>query len=268
MRTRRLRRSGAASAATLIAAVLSVLLPASPAQALPAGTGWSGSWDYYTATSFRYSGTLPGVRLTGYATDNSGTGSTVGTIEDTADDNRCARVLIYAYGAGYIADQTTCGNGTARTYNTGNFHQGLLVILYRTVPGTGAQDKGFHIFIPSSSDDSGLRSVGTGASWSYYTPTAFRYRVVRPGVRLTGYGSHQAADLRSSLNTVENTGTAAGCASGTVTAGVSTSGSSCTPGGSRSFSRFDLQGNLQARACHQALQATRRCLPLNVPQPW
>jgi hypothetical protein len=265
MSRRRLRWSACA----LIAVVTAALLPGAPAWALPTGTGWSGSWDYYTTTSFRYAGTLPGVRLTGYTTDSAGTGTTVGTIEDIADDGRCARVQIYAYGVGYIADRTTCGSGTYRTYSTGSFSQGLLVVLTRTVASTGAQDKGFHIYIPGSAADAQLRTVGTGATWSYYTSTSFQYKVTRPGVRLTGYGSHQAADRRSALNVVERTATLAGCASGSVSGGgVSTSGSTCAAGGSATFSRFDLRYGLEASACFQPVFGTRRCLPVNIPEPW
>ena len=254
--------------AALAAALVAALLPASPALALPSGSGWSASWSYYHPTAYQYAGTLPGVRLTGYATDNSGTSTTVGTIEDTADDGRCARVMLYANGVGYVADRTTCGSGSHLTYSTASYSQGLLVMVYRMVAGTSTHDKGFAMFVPGSSADPELRTVGTGASWSYYTSAAFQYTATRPGVRLTGYGAHQYTDQRSSLNTVEKTAATVGCATAKVTGGVSTSGGTCVNGGSTSFSRADLTNNLEASACYQPVPGTRRCLAVGIPEPW
>ncbi|WP_158554077.1 hypothetical protein [Micromonospora deserti] len=269
MRIHRRRRSaGVLLVAAAVSGLVAALLPASPALALPSGSGWSASWSYYHPTAYQYAGTLPGVRLTGYATDSSGTSGTVGTIEDTADDARCARVMLYAYGVGYIADRTTCGNGTSLSYTTASYSQGLLVIVYRMMPGTSTHDKGFYLHIPGSATDPQLRTVGTGASWSYYTSTAFQYTVTRPGVRLTGYGSHQAGDRRSSLNTVQKTAAAVGCATAKVTGGTATSGGTCVTGGSASFSRFDLTNNLEASACYQPIPGSQRCLALNIPEPW
>lgn len=269
MHHRRWRRAGATLAATLVATLLVTLLPASPAlAALPSGTGWSGSWSYYHPNGYQYAGTLPGVQLTGYASDYSGTSNTVGTIQDTANDARCARALIYAYGVGYIADKTTCGNGTSLSYNTVSYSQGLLVIVYRMIQGTSNHDKGFHIFIPGSATDPGLRTVGTGGSWSYYTSTSFQYEVTRPGARLLGFGSHQALDQRSALNTLQKTAATVGCASGSVTGGVASTGSTCVNGGQVNFHRFDFSNNLEASACYQPSGGTKRCLPLNIPEPW
>ncbi|MFG3423123.1 hypothetical protein ACIBTZ_16505 [Micromonospora sp. NPDC049460] len=269
MRTHpRWRSTGAMLVAALATALVAALLPASPAFALPSGSGWSASWSYYHPSAYQYAGTLPGVRLTGYATDNSGTSTTVGTIEDTAADSRCARVMLYANGVGYIADRTTCGNGSYLTYSTGSYSQGLLVIVYRMIPGTTTHDKGFAMFVPGSSADPELRTVGTGASWSYYTSTAFQYTVTRPGVRLTGYGAHQYADQRSSLNTVEKTAGTVGCATAKVTGGVTTSGGTCVNGGSTSFHRSDLTNNLEASACYQPIPGTQRCVAISIPEPW
>ncbi|RIV38036.1 hypothetical protein D2L64_13925 [Micromonospora radicis] len=255
-------------AAALVVTIAAALLPAAPASALPSGTGWSASWNYYHPAAYQYSGTLPGVRLTGYATDEAGTSATLGTIEDTAADGRCARVLLYANGVGYIADRTTCGNGTSLSYTTTSYSQGLLVIVYRMIDGTNTHDKGFHLFIPGSATDAGLRTVGTGASWSYYTSTAFQYAITRSGVSQIGYGAHQSGDLRSSLNTVQKTAATVGCATGKVTGGTTVTGSTCVNGGTASFHRPDHSNNLEATACYQPVPGTQRCLALNIPEPW
>lgn len=268
VRTR--RRRLAPIAALLVAAVVGALLPAAPAQALPSGAGWSGSWNYYASDAFQVAGTLPGVEVTGFASDVGGNRALFGSIEDTADDGRCARVAMYSYDlSSYVVDEDSCGVGNWTTFSTGNFTGALLVALFRMIPNSTSYDKSSYIYIPTSTEDSGLRTVGTGASWSYYTPDAFQYSIVRSGVELTGYGAHQSFDLRSSLNTVENTGTGSGCASASVTAGsLSTSGSTCTSGGYDTFSRFDLDGNLSAEACYQPTGGIKRCVPLVVPEPW
>jgi len=264
------RRSLVTLTAMLAATLVGALLTASPAQALPSGTGWSGSWNYYATNAFEVAGTLPGVKLTGFASDTSGNRALFGTIEDTADDGKCARVYIYSSShSDYIVDKNACGGGNYTTFSTPNFTGGLLVIIQRVLPGTTSADKGLYVNIPSSSDDAGLRTVGTGASWSYYTSTAFQYTVVRAGVKLTGYGSHTGADWRTSLNTVEKTATNSGCASASVSAGSkSTNGSTCTNGGAANFAHFELDGTLVANACYQPTGSTQRCVPLHVPEPW
>ncbi|RKN51042.1 hypothetical protein [Micromonospora endolithica] len=266
---RRYRQTAATLTAALVTALVAALLPAAPAMAtLPSGSGWSASWSYYHPSAYQYAGTLPGVRLTGYANDSAGTANTVGTIEDTANDGRCARVLLYAYGVGYVADRTTCGSGTYLTYSTGTYSQGLLVIVYRMISGTTTNDKGFYIYIPPSAADPELRTVGTGGSWSYYTSSSFQYTVTRPGVKLTGYGTGNSFDERSSLSTVQKTATNVGCATATVTGGTAASGGTCVNGGSTSFTRFDHTNNLEASACYQPSPGTRRCLALVIPEPW
>lgn len=260
--------TGVTLVVALVTALVAALLPASPALALPSGSGWSASWSYYHPAAYQYAGTLPGVELIGYATDNSGVSNALGTIRDTANDSRCARVMLYANGVGYLADRTTCGAGSELSFTTGSYQQGLLVIVYRMIQGTNNHDKGFYLYIPPSLNDAQLRTVGTGASWSYYTSTSFQYSITRPGVRLTGYGSHQSFDQRSSLNTVQKTATSLGCASGRVAGGTVTTGSTCANGGSTSFSRFDHTNNLEASACYQPTFGTNRCLALNIPEPW
>lgn len=263
-------RAAAGLAAAMSFALVALVLPASPAHALPSGTSWSGSWNYYATNAIQYAATLPGVKLTGYATDNGGTRTTVGTIQDVGDDNRCARVQLYAAGVGYIADKTTCGNGSYLTYGTGAFHEGLLVVVYRMLPnGSTTSDKSFHIYIPPSTGDAELRTVGTGTSWSYYTAEAFQYQIVRPGVKLTGYGTTQTGDKRSSLNTVSKTATGGGCVTGKARAGGGTaiSGSTCAAGGYTTFGTFAFTGFIEAEACYRPTSGTNRCTTVNVPEP-
>ncbi|TDB74595.1 hypothetical protein [Micromonospora sp. KC721] len=261
----------AALAALLAAMLVGAGLTASPAQAaLPSGTGWSGSWNYRGVDTIDVAGTLPGVELIGTASDTFGTRALFGTIMDTANDNRCARVHIYSTShQAYVVDKQACGAGSGTPFMATNLTGGLLVIIQRVTPGTTTADKGHYLTIPGSADDADLRSAGTGASWSYYAPDAFQYSVVRSGVKLTGYGSHNSLDQRSSLNTVEKTVTSAGCASASVSAGVTkVSGSTCANGGADHFAHFELGGTLVANACYQPTGGTKRCNLLHLPEPW
>ncbi|GAA4214238.1 hypothetical protein [Microbispora amethystogenes] len=264
-RFRSTSRSLAPVGATLVAAVTGALLTASPAQAAD-GAGMSASWNYYQSDAFQVAATLPGVKLTSFGSDQNGSRNLYGSIEHTANDGRCSRVVIRANGSDLV-DETTCGNGTYKTFNTGSgiFDNGLLVLVYRTIPGTTNADKSLFVAVPSSVSDAGLRTTGTGASWSYYTATDYTYSLVRPGVRLTGYGSDGSS--RSTINTVEKTATGSGCASATVKAGdVSTSGSTCTSTAGY-FARWDLDGGLNVKACYKPTSAAEACLSTYVPKP-
>jgi hypothetical protein len=115
----------------------------------------------------QYQATLPGVNLVGWVDDNAGDAVTYAMVEDTADDNRCARVQVYAHDVGYLADTTACGNGTWKEFTGVRYPRGLLLALYRMIPGTDDYDQSFTIFIPSSTTDPQLATEGTGTGWSY-----------------------------------------------------------------------------------------------------
>jgi hypothetical protein len=212
------------------------------------------------------------VKLTGYGTDNAGTRTTLGTIEDTAADGRCARVLLYAAGVGYIADKTTCGSGTYQTYHTGAFYDSLLIMVQRPTSGSTSSDKSLHTFMPSSAADPTLRTVGTGTSWSYYTSTSFQYVAKRPGVEVTGYGTHQYTDERSALSVVDQTGPF-GCAYGKARDHDTTvTGSACL-GDSSTFPGLAFDGWIEVEACYQALVTkpsvpVKRCVTVSIPEPY
>jgi hypothetical protein len=244
------------------ALVATTLLPGAPAHAAAEGTDWSGSWDFYASTAFRYTSTLPGVRVVGYSNDFSGTRNTVGSVEDTAVDGRCARVMLLAVGVGYIVDRTVCDGQAAVNYSTGSFNAPLYVVVLRMLPGSGDSDKSHAVFIPSSAEDPELRTVGTGVSWSYYTPTSFKYTIQRPGARLTGFGTHQFGGRRSAYSTVEHTG-AGNCTSARADGGVTASDWTCTPGEAKTFGRGDFTGSITIEACHAG-----RCLVTWVPEPF
>ncbi|HLL66453.1 MAG TPA: hypothetical protein VK453_11990 [Micromonosporaceae bacterium] len=254
------------AALTLVA----VLMPAAPAHAAAGpGSGWSGSWKYYTSRAIEYSGTLPGVRLSGILTDSSGSRRSFGNIQDTADDGRCARAWVFVAGQGIISETTTCGNGTWRDFTTSAFSTEVFLFVQLLLPNGGGAEKNFIIHIPSSTADPDLRTVGTGASWSYYTDTAFQYQVVRPGVKVTGHGENLSDGLRSSLNVVQKTVTTDGCALGRVSAttGNTILAAACdSTTASFNSLRSSLGGQLTVEGCFYATSGPR-CTPLYIPEP-
>ncbi|HLL66750.1 MAG TPA: hypothetical protein VK453_13580 [Micromonosporaceae bacterium] len=268
-RFRRLVRSGTTFLGALALAVVALALPASPAHALPSGAAWSGSWDYYTPDLYQFTGTLPGLEFYGWGSDVNGTRSAQGSVRDTADDGRCARLVLFATGSGYVADVTACGQGRNEGFNTGPFTGNLIIMVRRILPATGAQDKYFHLVIPDSASDPGMRATATGTKWSYYTDTAFQYRVIRPGVKIEGFGWHQTGDLRSVTGAVYNTGSSQSCATGGASgsSGTPASATTCGTGTSASFTTWYLGGWVTAEACYGSSGAARQCLSAYVPTP-
>ncbi|HEX8630044.1 MAG TPA: hypothetical protein VF755_17950 [Catenuloplanes sp.] len=124
-------RGGATLAGALSVAMVALLLPASPAHALGSGESWAGSRDYYRTDAFQINGTLPGVRVHGFVRDVNGTRQVFGSVVDTADDDRCARVIVGGAGAGLVANETVCGNGTSTTYLTREFTGRMIVVVQR-----------------------------------------------------------------------------------------------------------------------------------------
>jgi hypothetical protein len=186
--------------AVVVAGVVVLAGPAAPAFAdLPSGSGYSASWDYYTGTSYRYSATLPGIRLTGYGTDTNGNRSTLGTIVDVVADSRCGRVQLYG-GSTLLVDKTVCGNGTSVAYNSSSFNGALTIVFLRLVNGTATVDRSYTFTIPSSTSDPQLRTVGTGASWTYDDDHSYTARLVRPGVTMDAHGAHQEWEDQRSMH--------------------------------------------------------------------
>lgn len=267
-----LHRSIPASATLAVAAVLTlvaVVMPVSPAHAAPApGYGWSGSWVYYTPQAIDYSGTLPGVKLAGVLTDIGGSRASYGRIQDTADDGRCAQVWVFAAGHGIVSQTTTCGNGTVKGFSTSAFSTDLLLFVQLALPNQAGVEKSFIISIPSSANDAELRTVGTGANWSYTADTWFQYEVTRPGVKVIGHGAHQQGG-RSSMNTVAKTVSASGCAFGRVTAttGNTISNAACE----QTYTTFStgtsvFGGQLNVDGCFYS-SSGGRCTSLYIPEP-
>src|SRR3990170_6427771 len=156
------------------------------------------------------------------------------TLTDTANDSRCARVVMSVPGWGTLGAETVCTTGDSAT--VGDFNakaEGYIyVTIYRMYAFGVDWDKVTTLVIPPSKDDPGLRTVNTGASWKYTSGSSFTYQVRRPNVLLTGNGHHQG-NSRSAWSAVQKTSTDIFvCASGKVSGpGASKSGQTCASNG-------------------------------------
>ena len=263
---------GRRCAAVFLTVAATVLLVAAPAQAaLPSGSGWSTAWRYYAANSFEFSATLPGVAVAGYGTDINGTRAVVATLTDTAKDNRCARVELWGVGPGFLDGATICVGGVSTTLGnlSTTFDGALYVNVYRMFPFTEDHDKYTSVYVPSSKDDAGLRTLDTGAKWSYTSGTAFSYEVRRSSVIVSGYGQHTGNE-RSAWSTVQKTTSSLfGCSSGKTTGNVSgtVSGTTCAANGLATFHHAGLDGYITVQACYTPLVGSKRCLATSVSEP-
>jgi hypothetical protein len=256
----------------LLAVAAAVLLLAAPAQAaLPSGSGWSTAWRYYAAGSFEFSATLPGVDVDGYGTDVNGTRAVIATVTDTAKDGRCARVELWGVGPGFLDGTTICVGGVSTTIGnlSTTFDGALYVNVYRMFPFTENHDMYTSVYVPSSKDDAGLRTVNTGAKWWYTSATNYHYEVRRPSVRLTGDGQH-SGNTRSAWSSLQKTSfELAGCSSAKTTGSVSgtISGQTCVPLSVTTFHHAALDGYVTVQACHTPKSGPKRCLTMSVSEP-
>lgn len=263
-------RAVATSAGGMSLALIALLLPASPAQALPSGESWSGSWTYYAPDAFSYQATLPGANMFGFSGDAGGNRQANGYVQDTADDGLCARTLLIAVPGGLVANETACGRTAARNYSTVRFNGVLVAFLQLVEPNTNRLVQNLPVWIPGTADDPRLREVGSGASWSYYTGVDFTYSVTRPGVRVQGTGTHQSDDRRSASTTVTKTAYGNGCATARHYAdggGTPAGGSVCETNAVTSFLSYDLVDLIRVEACYDDNFTGNRCSFVLVPEP-
>jgi hypothetical protein len=258
-------------AAILLAAAAAVLFVAAPAQAaIPSGSGWSASWRYYSGDSFEFGATLPGVKVAGYGVDTDGERGAMVTLTDTANDNRCARVVLTVPGQGQLGAATLCTPGQSVTVGDFNAQADghIYVLVYRTFMFGGGHDKQTTVVIPPSKDDPGLRTVDTGASWKYTSGWSFVYQVRRPGVFVTGNGQ-QEGDSRSAWAAVQKTSSDLFlCASAKVSGpGASASGQTCASNGIHAFSQDGYTNGISVEACHVPAWSPKRCLSTIVSKP-
>jgi hypothetical protein len=269
MRVRRTRIL-AALLAVAVGTAAAPLVPATAAHAATSGAGWSGSWDYYTTDAYRYTLTLPGVRVLGFSSDTGGRRFGGASLEDTEADGRCAQVQMYGQRNGdlaLLADRTVCDGEAYEAFTIGSFTGAHQIYIGRLDPSAGFQDKFFSMIVPGSDADPELREFGTGSSWEYTTAQAYGFSLVRHGVKVTGSGIRQSADARSLNGVVEHTGAPDTCAYAEATDFFDVSSvMSCTPGSNQLLYSARLISDILVQAC-QVTQSWR-CVEAWIPDPF
>jgi hypothetical protein len=234
------------------------------ARALASGAGWAASWDYYQTDAFRYRLTMPGVEVSGFASDRSGRRLVVGTVTDTTADGRCADGVVNV-GDEVLVNEQVCDGQPPKHFSTRSFF-GMVGISAGRTSG-GFSDGIVSVPIPSSSDDPALRTVGNGVSWDYYTPTAFRYTLKHRYFRVVGFGSHQPDGQRWIGSSVEHTGPPNTCVLGVTVAlnsGQEAHGRVCTPGAFTSYSGV-FRGVVTLEGHHETLGLPALTVEISVP---
>jgi hypothetical protein len=265
-------RRAAVVLAAAAAAATATLLPAAPALAQPSGLGWSASWRYYDPKGIESKMSAPGALMETFISDNGAERWPVPTLFDTDDkDGLCAIGRIYADGTGMLGEGMVCDGQKATSFPTISGHGVLLMFVYRAeiVDGRPTYVPGLvRVEVPDPAEDPDLRTVGTGASWSYYTDDSFEFTLERPGMRYSGYGVEAGGGYRSIVSVLENTGTSKGCATSKVWDANSKplTGSVCAAGKDQSLHRNNLEPFLAVQACYQPSGNTNRCLFSSIPE--
>ena len=124
-------------------------------------------------------------------------------------------------------------------------------------------------FVPSSVDDSTLRTTGTGTSWAYTGASQYHLEVHRPGLDVIGDGVHQGGGKRSVAASVSDNGVAGSCVEGRASdAAITDVGASCGPGTFDTFGSFDFVGYIKILGCYYAPTDAGRCLTMHLPEPY
>ncbi len=202
---RRLRRA-LVSCLMIVTATAVVVGPASPARAAD-GTGWSWQWRYISPDAFSFTGTLPGVRVTGFGTDDDGIRRVWGTITDTTPSNgACAVLKIFGPDGREIYSRNTLCLGTddfeTRPFRAANSNQVVFELNDYKPDGDGGIGWIFRDRIQSSitvdgKDDTEFRNTSTAAFWQYVASDRVQFGISRPGVRLLGEATHEGINEQS-----------------------------------------------------------------------
>jgi hypothetical protein len=185
----------------VLAGLCATALVAAPAAQAADGRGWSFQWAYYTENAFFFTGTLPGVLLTGAASDDNGQRQAdhVYLYDTDPYDGRCARAVIFVYVPDTVVDQTACDGGMV-DFAIPGFHSMMNIQLSRRT-ADGQADKSYRQEIPDGSEPS-MRTVNTGFSWQYGDDSSFTFDLKRWGLHVSGDGWFTSANERTARYTV------------------------------------------------------------------
>lgn len=254
----------------MVAVMAGALGLAGTAQAIPSGFGWSASWNYYLANAFQVDVALPGASVIAYSTDDAGIRLMNGSVVDVdGRDRYCARVRVFSTDDDILlATKTACGGANVPFYTP--TYDGAVFVHLDLMQGNTIVKSTF-TFVPSSSDDATLRTVGTRTSWAYVNAGQYHLEVHRPGVDLVADGTHQVANQRSVLASLVDSGVDGSCAAGWATDGgaTSASGATCDITTAALFDSLTFSGYITLKACYfPPPAATARCLSMHFPEPY
>jgi hypothetical protein len=186
-------RSGIA----LAVAAASIALPATAAHAAD-GTGWSGRWEYTAANTIEVDVNVPGAHVAAAGFDIGGTHNLGGQLDVSGSSSACGRVVFQADNRD-LANVTACG-GQSISFGTGNYTGELSVFLF----GPAINNHGTVVVerMPSSINDSGLRTTGTAFTWDYYAPTGVEFTLQRDGAKFSGFVGDNSNGTRVGVGTL------------------------------------------------------------------
>jgi hypothetical protein len=146
-----------------------IAVAAAPAVATPSGAGWSGSWEYSSATALTASMSIPGASLTATGTDNVSSRTFSLTLSDTSSgDGRCAAVT-WQDGS-LVTSQSTCS--TPITFTPYGEDEAVHASLCLLSPTTQVKSHCNSLDIPDANGEPYIRTAGWGFSWGYYSSTS------------------------------------------------------------------------------------------------
>jgi hypothetical protein len=192
---------------TAVAVSAVVVVPAAPANAVVDGTGWSWQWRYTSPNDFTFTGTLAGVHITGFGTDDDGIRQVWGTMTDTTPRNgACAVLKIFGPDGRQIFSRNKLCLGSdefvTRPFRSVNSNQVVFELNDFKPDGDGGIGWVFRDRIQSSitvdgKDDTEFRNPSTAAFWQYVASDRVQFGISRPGVRLMGEATHEGINEQS-----------------------------------------------------------------------
>jgi hypothetical protein len=257
-----------------LATVAAVAIGATPAHAIPAGKGWSGSWEYTGGTSIAVAVEVPGAKIVANGWDALGVRAFVVTLTDTAAaDGKCAYVS-WSTASG-LTEKWACSNSVQ--FLPPSADSSILVTVCRDTAAGGAPTNCNPLDVPSSKSDSFIRTPGNAFSWYYYTDVNdkriedWAAHLTLGAVNFNYYGVDDApAGKRWILPYLSTFNSTYVCGSGRVLFGsVPSSLSLCGPNQIQSMPQTTVVGTAWGEGCVWSMRGIldKHCVFVRVPEP-
>ncbi|OLB79376.1 MAG: hypothetical protein AUI14_10480 [Actinobacteria bacterium 13_2_20CM_2_71_6] len=197
-------------------------------------------------------------------------GSVNGQLQDmTPGDGRCAVLWLYGEDQGQILDLSAC-DGNMAFFQTGSFRGTFTVGLISFVQPNGPFDQMYFVDVPSSVDEPGMRSRGTGAWFKYTRPDSVQFGLRSFGVTVDGVATHEAnQELRSASATVQRTA-GVECVTGSMADAPRARWAATNCVVSQTFGTDHLRGDIDYTGCgeYHAFELEVECLSSSIPMPF